>query len=156
MKRTDFIEYYKKSCYPMEVLMKLAPLEDLDWKPREDAWTLAQLLEHSAITPRPLLHLIQNDWPASHSAPPKGKTGPDACTLFKQNKEETLAALEGLSDDDFLNRPASTPFGFEGTLANLLQVMTDHQSGHKTELYMYLKMIGVPVNTATLYMGKTQ
>jgi uncharacterized damage-inducible protein DinB len=161
MVKNDFIEYYRNVSHPLRVLMELGLKQDLQWKSSAKFWRLGELIAHCAICPVLLVHVIDNQWPGKEAmAKFKAEMESDmqglvkrALADFDERFELAMKALEQVSDDDFLNKPTSTPFGNKGNIAKVLQGMVDHQNAHKVELYMFLKQIGLEINSATLYAG---
>jgi hypothetical protein len=47
----------------------------------------------------------------------------------------------------------STPWGWSGKLERMLVLFREHFTNHKMQLFTYLKLLGLPVNTETLYGG---
>jgi uncharacterized damage-inducible protein DinB len=161
MTRKEFIEYYKSACNPMISMMKMAPQDKLDWKPNDKSWTLGQLLEHSSHTPDAITAALTSSFPpfeemqkmmANSLSNPK-MSGIDAAKAFEAARDRIVAGLNNLSDADYSNKQLSLPWGVQGSAAMILQAMVDHQNNHKHDLFTYLKQIGLPVNTMTLYFG---
>jgi uncharacterized damage-inducible protein DinB len=158
MKRSEFIEYLKSVSNPMEALMEMSPTDKLGWRPLEGAWSLGQLLNHSSSSSAIYMALINNQWPKPETRIPHDQLpeieGAKAKEIFHAHLENTLKLLESISDDDFNNKTVETPWGVKGSLARVIQVIADHQNSHRVELFMYLKLIGLKVNTQTLHSSK--
>jgi uncharacterized damage-inducible protein DinB len=163
MNKQEFIESYKMASFPMVVLMRMAPKDKLDWKPTEKSWTLGQLLNHTSNAPMVFSRIIDNSWPSSEEIQKmfanhltiKQKDGETAAKDFENAVNQAIEKIAKVSDIDFQTKSASTPLGMSGSLAKVLQGACDHQLTHKVQLFMYLKILGLPVNTGTLYMGKS-
>ena len=63
--------------------------------------------------------------------------------FMERMHQETVAILEGLSDED-LDRKGATPVGAPITAWKLLRAMVEHEIHHRGELYVYLALLGVP------------
>jgi uncharacterized damage-inducible protein DinB len=161
MVKNDFMEYYRNVSHPLRVLMELGLKQDLQWKAGEKFWRLGELISHCAICPMPVVHAIDGQWPgkeamAKHQEELKNDmpgVAKRALAEFDERFNLAMESLAQLSEDDYTNKPTSTPWGNKGSMAKVLQGMADHQNAHKVELYMYLKQMGVEVNTMTLYAG---
>ena len=162
MKKQEFIEYYKACAIPMVAMMRIAPKDKLDWKPKDKSWTLGQLLNHCSETPQLLEALALDKWPTpeelnqmmANSLKIPNKDGETAAKDFQALVDKIVKVISGVSDEDFLNKKTKSLFGGEEVLGKQFQFWTDHQNFHRVELFMYLKLIGLPVDTMTLYMGK--
>ncbi len=158
MKRKEFIEYLKGISDPMEALMEMAPKDKLSWKPVDGGWSLGQLLNHCSTSSAVYQALIKNQWPKPEDRIPHAELpeieGGKAMEIFQSHLQKSLELLELISDEDYETQPAETPWGAKGSLARLLQVIADHQNSHRVELFMYLKLLGLTVNTQTLHMSK--
>ena len=161
MNRKEFITYYQEICQPMVTLMKMAPKDNLDWKPLPNTWNLGQVLQHCAGTPQMFVIAIKNTWPSqeelqkmfTNSLSNPQMSGEEAAAAFESNKAKVIEELSKVSDSDFLNKQMDTIF-VKGSLSKVLQhFATDHQNNHKHQLFTYLKLLGAPVNTMTLYRG---
>ena len=163
MNKQEFIESYKMSSFPMGVLIRMAPKDKLNWKPTDKSWTLGQLLHHCSGTPSVFQRVIDNSWPSreemnqsmTNSLSVQQKDGETAAKDFESAVNKVVEKLGQITETDYNNKPASTPWGITGSLGKVLQGAADHQNTHKTELYIYLKLLGLPVNTGTLYIGKS-
>ena len=165
-----FIGYMDKLRPSTETLMKMAPPDKLDWKPAEGNYlTLGQVLEHLTTGLEGVRCFITGDWgveltpegelpPEMDILPPAEKfpsCDPDTA-LKKLDESYRVAkeALSGLSEEDFRSKMVKAPWGEEGPMWAMLLSLLEHQINHKYQLFFYLKMLGLPVNTITLYMGE--
>lgn len=139
------------------------PKDKLDWKPTEKSWTLGQLLNHSSNAPAVFNRIIDNSWPspeeiqkmfANHLSIQQ-KDGETAAKDFENAMNQVVEKMAKISDTDFQTKSTSTPLGMSGSLGRVLQGASDHQLTHKVQLFMYLKILGLPVNTGILYTGKS-
>jgi uncharacterized damage-inducible protein DinB len=161
MVKKEFIEYYRNVSHPLRVLMELGLKQNMEWKPSDKFWCLGELIAHCAICPMPVVHTIDNQWPgkeamAKHHDELKSDmqgVAKRAVDDFDERFKIAMEALDQVSEDDFMNKPSSTPWGNNGSMAKVLQGMVDHQNAHKVELYIFLKQMGLEVNTMTLYAG---
>jgi hypothetical protein len=61
--------------------------------------------------------------------------------------------IDGLSEKEFTEKVVATPWGWSGKLEKMLILFREHFTNHKMQLFTYLKLLGLPVNTETLYGG---
>jgi len=166
-----YIGYMDKLRRPTETLMKMAPADKIDWKPAEgNYFTLGQVLEHlSTDLGAEIKGFVTGDWgveltpegefpPEMQVLPPAEKFPCcDPQTALKQlDKSYRLSkeTLAGLSEEDFRSKMVKAPWGVEGPMWSMLLSALEHLINHKYQLFFYLKMLGLPVNTYTLYMGE--
>ena len=165
-----FIGYMDKLRPSTETLMKMAPKDKLNWKPAEGNFlTLGQVLEHLTTGLEGARCFITGDWgveltpegelpPEMEMLPPAEKfPSCDPDTALKKLDESYRSAKESLgklSEEEFRSKMVKAPWGEEGAMWAMLLSLLEHQINHKYQLFFYLKMLGLPVNTITLYMGE--
>ncbi len=154
-----------------EQLISMTDDSELSWKPSSGSnWmTTGQLLMHiSTACGVPMKDFIScdsgmpddlsaNELTLEEMLPPAEKMPAvesvnQALLLLAEDKKMALSSLSGCSEEDLDSRPTPAlwdpeplPLGFR-----LLQ-MTAHLNQHKTQLFYYLKLMGKPVSTRTLY-----
>ncbi|MFC2079463.1 DinB family protein [Candidatus Bipolaricaulota bacterium] len=135
-------------------LIGMAEGESLDWKPEnDDNWmTLGQLIRHLDDSCGVMFKgFVSGEWDFAEGLPSvesiaEGKTRLEADRLL------AIEALEGLTDNDLGSRMVKAPWGqTEQPLGLHLSQMVSHLDSHKCQLFYYLKLLGKPVNTATLW-----
>jgi len=146
-------------------LMRMAPEDKINWKPSEtNNWmTLGQLLQHlSDSTGMPMRCFVTGEWPpmpadASEMLPPAEKM-PTAASVgeaiekLEADRRVMEQVLADLPDADFRNRMASAPWApVQLPLWVWLLMMVEHQMNHRTVLFTYLKLLGLPVTTEHMY-----
>jgi hypothetical protein len=155
VKKDDFYLYALDAFRPAESMIKMVPSDKMDWKPAQNFMTMGELLCHLGDGIGTMLAcLVNNDWPQ-----PEDQGGMPSC-----NAEEALARLEkdksrlrdvlsSMTDEEFAEKIATTPWGANGKLEKMALDFREHFTNHKMQLFTYLKLLGLPVNTQTLYMG---
>jgi len=129
---------------------------------------LGQVLDHLVTDLGPgIKAFITGDWgveltpegelpPGMEVLPPAEKfTSCDAETALKKLDESykiAKDALGRLSEEDFRSKMVKAPWGEQGRMWEMLLSLLEHQINHKYQLFFYLKMLGLPVDTYTLYM----
>lgn len=79
-------------------------------------------------------------------------TKAEACAAMEKDLKDAVDNIENeLSDEDFLNKEITAPWGFRGEIWKTVVFAKEHQDHHKMQLHLYMKQLGLPVNTATLY-----
>jgi hypothetical protein len=159
VKKDEFCQYALDAYRPTESLLKMVPAEKLDWKPGPSFMTLGQLIYHlSGGIGAELGMLITNSWPkpeemeeAMHKMP--ACTVQEALERLEKDKKDLHEVLTGVSEEDFANKIVSVPWGWKSSLELMALNFRDHFVNHKMQLFTYLKLLGFPVNTNTLYFG---
>jgi hypothetical protein len=77
----------------------------------------------------------------------------EALSKLEKDKMTLRATLEGISEEDFTNRVVSVPWGWKAKFEIMSVAFLGHFNNHKMQLFTYLKLLGLPVNTETLYGG---
>ena len=161
MKKSDFIDEMRKTQGPLKGMVELVPADKLDWAPGEGFMTMGQVLKHLCDNWCIIKMMVTGEFPFS---------GPEAMeeamkleNLPSCSKAEALEAMEKdltagivyveneISDEDFSSRVIKAPWGFEGEIWKAVLMAKDHQMSHKMQLHQYLKLLGCPVHTGTLW-----
>lgn len=157
----EFIEYAESIYRPTAKLISLAPSDKLDWKPRPGNYmNLGQLLHHVSTCPGGFVAAVNNAFPPADSFQKFldenlkiTKIPETAGRETSRGWDEAKAALAGLSQAEFQARMISVPWGPPMPLWRTCLAMAEHWVNHKYQLFFYLKLLGQPVNTMTLYAG---
>jgi hypothetical protein len=122
--KNDYYEFVMDAFRPAKTLIGMVPADKLDWRPGPKFMSLGQLINHlSEPMGDGLRCLITNKWP------------------FTPEQME----------EDFAQMPVSAPWGWKGKLEVLALSFREHFTNHKMQLFTYLKLLGLPVDTSTLY-----
>lgn len=164
MTKHEFYECVMDAYRSAEALIRMVPADKLEWRPKPNFMSLSQLIYHLGEgIGNPLRCLVTGEWPF---------TSPEQITAMKLENlpscrvEEALKKLEedkailreclsGLSEEDFAQRVVSAPWGVQGKMERMAIDFREHFTNHKMQLFTYLKLLGLPVNTNTLYFGQS-
>lgn len=159
MKKDEYCEYALEAYRPAETLIKMVPADKLDWKPGPNFMTLGQLIAHlSGGIGAELSMMINNTWPKMETMDPAKMVHPScdvaqALANLEKDRKTLREVLEGVSEKDFAEKIVSTPWGWKFKMEKMALNFRDHFITHKMQLFTYLKLLGFPVNTETLYFG---
>jgi hypothetical protein len=105
--------------------------------------------------------MVTNQWPFSDPKEMEeslklenmpGCSKVEALEAMETDLNDAIAFVESeVSDEDFFSKVVSAPWGFQGEIWKAVLMAKDHQVSHKMLLHTYLKLLGLPVHTGTLY-----
>lgn len=82
------------------------------------------------------------------------KTSEEAVQLLRENYSEFRRLLTALTEDEFNDGEIDSPQLGRVPRWRAAMLAVEHHVNHKAELFMYLKILGVKVNTGHLYMDR--
>jgi hypothetical protein len=162
MTKNDFYELAMAAYKPAETLVRMTPKDKLDWRPGPGFMSLGQLICHlTEPLGDGLRCLITNQWPFTPEQMEAGMKLENipSCNVEKalerlqKDKADLREVLGGLSEEEFTQMPVSAPWGWKGKLEVMAILFREHFTNHKMQLFTYLKLLRLPVNTDTLYGG---
>ena len=161
MTKNEFAEMVLQSVQPAEKLIAMVPADKLDWKPGPTFMSLGQVLCHlSDGLGGGLESVVSGKWPSTEEmeAGMKLENMPscgvqEALSKLEKDKAILRTTLDGISEDDFTNRVVSVPWGWKAKFEIMSVNFLEHFNNHKMQLFTYLKLLGLPVNTQSLYGG---
>jgi len=161
MKKNEYCQYVLDSYKPAESLLRLVPADKLDWKPGSTFMSLGQLICHlSGGIGSDLRVLITGGWPSGEEMEKAMKLeNMPACGIeealgkLERDKTTLREVLSGITEKDFANKVVSVPWGWQSKMERMALDFLQHFVNHKMQLFTYLKLLGLPVNTSTLYFG---
>ncbi len=159
MTKNEFYDVVMGSVRPAEKLIGLVPSDKLAWKPGPTFMSLGQLICHlSDGLGGGFEMLVTGKWPPPEEMESGMKLEnmpscgvPEALDKLARDKEILRATLDGISEVDFTNRVVSVPWGWKAKMEIMGVSFLGHFDNHKMQLFTYLKLLGLPVNTETLY-----
>ncbi len=176
MNWTEFLRAEVESTYTAtEGLMSLVPSNRLDWKPDVgDNWmTVGQLLRHlTTACGFCCKGLVTGDW-GEYAAEiekagdaPEGEdpflppaealptidTVDEARRLLAEDKALALAMIDQVGEDELREGTMKAPWDpRERRTGAYLHETIAHLGSHRAQLFYYLKLLDLPVNTAHLW-----
>jgi len=163
MNRHDYLDYLRRLDDLTRVLFEIVPPDRLDWMPAEGMMPIRLLLWHLAQSIGGGVHAVcTGAWQVGPNAPP-----PPPELEGKAFLRETLAELmrqfalacddvETLADAVYENGTvtAPPPLNTTQTVRRWLWSIVEHHLNHRMQLFVYLRILGIPVDTALLYRGQ--
>jgi uncharacterized damage-inducible protein DinB len=161
MTKDEYYDFAMQAYQPALTMIGMAPADKLDWRPAPNFMSLGQLICHlSDGLGEGLRFLITGNWPTMEEmAEGMRLENLPACTVAEaraklEKDQATLReVLAGLSAEDFAQKVVTVPWGVQGKLEKMALHFREHFTNHKQQLFTYLKLLGLPVDTTTLYGG---
>ena len=138
---------------------RLVPPDRLDWKATESSFAIGQLMEHM---PRALSFnakvIASEEWPlkslreifvANRRHP--AATVEEALEHLDKGASRFKQAVLVLGEERFQNDTVNTPQWGVLPIWRFAVFVLEHHLNHKMELHMNLRLLGIKVNTGTLY-----
>ena len=159
MTKSEFYETVMDSIRPTEKLIGMVPADKLNWKPGPTFMSVGQVVCHLAEgLGGGFEMMLSGKWPPAAEMEAAMKLEnmptcgvPEALSRLEKDKKVLHSALESISEADFTNRVVSVPWGMSAKVEIMGVSFLGHLNNHKMQLFTYLKLLGVPVNTETLY-----
>jgi len=171
MRFTDVLKNDMNAAYKAtDGLMSMCDDSMLGWKPASGAnWmTVGQLLKHiTEACGWCCKAFVTGDWgmPASGDGKPEEMTMPTAASMpsvasvaearkaLAADKRTAFATIKKVGERGLSTKKAIAPWDpkHPEVLGVHFLHMTSHLSGHKAQLFYYLKLMGKPVHTGNLY-----
>jgi len=159
VKKDEYFQYVLDCYKPAEKMLTMVPADKLDWKPGPTFLSMGQLMCHLAGgIGGELRMMIDNTWPQMGDLA-EGLTNMPSCNVqealakLEQDKSVLREVLAGMTEEDFASKIVSVPWGWKSKMELMALNFRDHFVHHKMQLFTYLKLLGLPVNTETLYFG---
>jgi len=162
MTKNEFYDCVMEAYRPAVTLLNMVPSDKLDWRPKPNFMSLGQLICHlSEGMGAELRYLYTGQWPYTPEQMEAGMklenlpscTIPEALDKLEKDKATLQEFLATISEEDFTHKEVSTPWGMHGKMERMAISFREHFTNHKMQLFTYLKLLGFPVDTGTLYFG---
>lgn len=161
MTKNEYYEFVMETYRPVESMIRMVPREKLNWRPGPKFMSLGQLICHLAAgLGSDFRCLVTGQWPppAEMEAAMKLENMPSCGVeeaLAKLGKDKAILreVLDSVSEEDFAHKTVSVPWGWQSKMEKMANSFREHFTNHKMQLFTYLKLLDLPVNTQTLYFG---
>jgi hypothetical protein len=161
MTKQDFIDQMREAQKPLMTMVGMVPDDKIDWAPAEGFMTVGQVMMHLCENWSLVKMMVTGEWPFTSQEEMadamklenlKSCSKAEALAAMEKDLADAVAYLENeISDEDFFNKVVTAPWGFTGEIWKGLVMARDHCLNHKMQLHLYLKLLGAPVHTGTLY-----
>jgi len=159
MTKNEYYEMVMGAFAPAATLVNMAPADKLDWRPGPTFMSLGQLIYHLSEGLGGALELTESEkWPSMEEMEPGMKLEnlpscgvPEALDRLEKDKAVLRRALDSISEEEYTNKVVTVPWGWTAKIERMSLSFLEHFTNHKMQLFTYLKLLGAPVNTGTLY-----
>lgn len=160
MNREEFLEYAAPVYQAARAVLKAVPADRLDYAPRAGMLTIGQVAMHIGSACAGAIQFVAGgNFPpmTEKMGLPPGEsfpTGTIAEALAALDADEKLLReiVMGWTEEQFQHDVVQEPWSpVPTTNWKLCLSMLDHLSGHKMQLFQYLRILGCDVNTWTLF-----
>jgi len=159
MTKNEFYEVVMENYEPAEKLISMVPADKLNWKPGPTFMSFGQVLSHlSDGLGGGLESLVSGNWPSMEEMEKGMKlenlpscSSQEALERLEKDKKVLRQVLDGMSEADFTSKVFSVPWGWKAKMERMGISFLGHFTNHKMQLFTYLKLLGLPVDTQTLY-----
>ena len=159
MTKNEYYEIVMDNYRPVEKLIGMVPADKLNWRPGPTFMSVGQVLCHlSDGFGGGFDMLLSGKWPSMEEMGEGMKlenlpscSPQEALDKLEKDKKILRRVLDGVSEEDFANKVVSVPWGMTAKVERMAISFLEHFTNHKMQLFTYLKLLGLPVNTETLY-----
>ena len=161
MTKNEYYECVMEAHRPAERLIGMVPADKLEWRPGPKFMNLGQVICHlTESLGEGIRSLATNQWPPMEEMEVAMKLenipscGVDeALKRLNKDKQTLREVLDGISEQDFAQKVVTVPWGMQGKMERMALSFLEHFTNHKMQLFTYLKLLDLPVDTNTLYFG---
>jgi len=159
MCKNEFYEVVMENYRPVETLIGMVPADKLNWKPGPTFMSFGQVICHLSGAVGAGLEWLLGGKSSSMEEMAEGLklenlpscSPQEALDKLDKDKKILREILDGMSEEDFTNKVVSAPWGMRAKMERMAIGFLGHFTNHKMQLFTYLKLLGLPVNTQTLY-----
>ncbi|MBI2267590.1 MAG: DinB family protein [Armatimonadetes bacterium] len=140
-------------------LISLVPEGKENYAPAPGFMPLGALLRHLGESLGFLKMVVTDGFPSqkdvleAQTRPPQSATPSEAIQAIEKNYKEFRELSEKMTPDFYNKGIVKTPFMGDAPCWLVLAGGAEHLINHKHQLFIYLKLMGMPVDTGTLYSG---
>jgi uncharacterized damage-inducible protein DinB len=146
----SFLSYYENIRARTERVIQCIPPEQLEWRPREGAFSFGDLIRHLAAIERYMFAENAQGKPSCYPGhgPELAGGWDEVLSFLRLMHAESRAIFRELTPED-LSRRCTTPGGAALPVWKWLRAMVEHEVHHRGQIYLMLGMLGI--ETPPLY-----
>ncbi|MEN8149524.1 MAG: DinB family protein [Planctomycetota bacterium] len=154
MKREHLIHQLQAVGQSSATLLGLCPRDRLEFLPGEGMRSLGELADHAAAQPLVDLAILQGTSAevtqtieeTLHTGRPQ-----EWVDIYERGIRAVVEYFESMPEDDFETRSTRAHYGTARPQSVWLLDLITHAYHHRGQVYVYLKMLGLPVDVEHLY-----
>lgn len=141
----EFLGYFNKVHQRTMNVVHAIPRDKVDWRFRDDRFTLGDLVRHIATVNRYMFLEVAQGRQSAYAGCDRqlAPSYDDIIQFCERLHGEAVAIISGFSPDD-LERRCTTPDGASITMWKWLRAMIEHEIHHRGQIYIYLSMLEAP------------
>jgi uncharacterized damage-inducible protein DinB len=141
----EFLNYFNKVHQRTMNVVRAIPPDKVDWRFREEKFTLGDLVRHIATANRYIFVEVCQGKPSAYNGCGRDLAASyDEIIQFSERLHgEDVEILSGSTRDD-LTRKCTTPDGSAITTWKWLRAMIEHEAHHRGQIYTYLALLEKP------------
>jgi uncharacterized damage-inducible protein DinB len=135
-------------------ILRLARPDDYQFSPGRGMRTLFECCNHLAQIPLVDLRILRGAKQDEVRELEESLNREDVeawCELLREGNSEVRRFMETLTFDAYENGSGTAFYGRTQTHAQWLLEIVTHMYHHRAQVFLYLKLLGYPVDTRTLY-----
>jgi uncharacterized damage-inducible protein DinB len=146
----EFLKYFNKVHQRTMNVIRAIPPDKVDWRFREDKFTLGDLVRHIAASNRYIFMEVAQGKPSVYAGCGKelAASYDEIVEFSEQLHREAVEIISAFGADD-LQRKCNTPDGASIATWKWLRSMVEHEIHHRGQIYIYLSLLDTP--TPPLY-----
>jgi uncharacterized damage-inducible protein DinB len=150
MTKRGFLAYFEFVRTATRRLVTLVPDEHLDYRPRDNMFSMRELLNHFAWAESMTRNGILEDRWAADSEEQRNSRD-EILAALDASFTRTQESIREFPEGKFLNKDVHPPGQpvIKAEVAFLGLIL--HEVHHRTQLFLYLKTLGLPVDSSTLF-----
>src|SRR5262249_52432217 len=140
----SFVSYFEGIRRRTLNYIKTIPADRLDWSPKDGEFTIRDIVLHIAATEGLWIGVVVGSkWKyEDNHADHRADSLEQLIAYLDQTHTEMLGALRTLNDDD-LDQPRPTLENTTLKAWRMLMLMTEHEVHHRSQLAVYLTLMGI-------------
>jgi hypothetical protein len=165
MTKIEYVKFTKRIVDATRGLIKKTPADKLDWRPDPSFLKLSAVLHHVSNTVGSQLRDVMNEGWEYRAGETGGNTGLPPADAYPvvESIEEAREMIDAdwklfeerfarVDENTFNDQVCKIPWMAPGTtLKEYMLLTSEHLSNHRMQLFLYLRLLGVKVDTTNLY-----
>ncbi len=160
MTSDQYLVWFDEVVEPTENMMRMVEANFSDWKPTERSFSIGQLIAHLPLALRfnAMVLRQQEGLPTLREILIRNRRHPsatvdEAVSMFQEAMSEFKVSVRAYNNQEFQSKIIATPQKGSVPVWRFCAFVLEHHIHHLMELHLSLKILGIPVDTKTLYSG---